>query len=165
VDPPSSISGTGTLDVNASGAALTLNTYSGSTVISGGALTIAPGGVLGNGTYAGNVINSGTFNYNSGVPETFQGTIAGAGAFNISGGGSTSGAIVTLDALNTFIGNVIISNTYVSDIVANSVTQPQNSGVGNPQTAGQTITINNNGVMSFDANNPLGAANAFPLLG
>jgi autotransporter-associated beta strand protein len=142
-----------------------VNTYSGSTVISGGALTIAPGGVLGNGTYAGNVINSGTFNYNSGVPETFQGTIAGAGAINISGGGSTSGPIVTLAALNTFIGNVTISNTYVSDAIANSVTQPQNSGVGNPQTLGQTITINNNAIMSFDANNPLGSGNAFPLLG
>jgi fibronectin-binding autotransporter adhesin len=160
------VSGSGTL-TSAGGTNILagVNTYSGNTVISGGALTIAAGGVLGNGMYAGNLINSGTFNYNSGVPETFQGTIAGAGTFNISGGGSTSGAIVTLDALNTFIGNVTISNTYVSDAVANSVTQPQNSGVGNPQTAGQTITINNNGVMSFDANNPLGAANAFPLLG
>ena len=160
------VSGSGTL-TSAGGTNILagVNTYSGNTVISGGALTIAPGGVLGNGTYAGNLINSGTFNYNSGVPETFQGTIAGAGAFNISGGGSTSGPIVTLDALNTFNGNVTISNTYVSDAVANSVTQPQNSGVGNPQSAGQTFTINNNGVMSFDANNPLGSGNAFPLLG
>ena len=143
------------------------NTYSGNTIINNGTLTIGPGGDLGDtgpggtgGVYTGNIVNSGTFNYFSGVPQTFSGVISGAGAININGGGTANGPIVTLNALNTYIGNVTITNTYVSDIQADAVTTPNVSGVGNPQNLNQTFTINSNAVMSFDAAGPMGNGSA-----
>lgn len=139
------------------------NTYSGNTIINNGILTLGPGGDLGDtgptgtgGNYSGNIVNSGTFNYFSGIPQTFSGVISGPGAININGGGSASGPIVTLDALNTYTGNVTITNTYVSDIQADAVTTPNVSGVGNPQNLNQTFTINSNAIMSFDVSAPMG---------
>ena len=139
------------------------NTYSGNTIINNGTLTIGPGGDLGDtgpggtgGVYTGNIVNSGTFNYLSGVPQTFSGVISGAGAININGGGTANGPIVTLNALNTYIGNVTITNTYVSDIQPDAVTTPNVSGVGNPQNLNQTFTINSNAIMSFDVSAPMG---------
>jgi fibronectin-binding autotransporter adhesin len=143
------------------------NTYSGNTIINNGTLTIGPGGDLGDtgpggggGNYTGNIVNSGTFNYFSGVPQTFSGVIAGPGAININGGGTANGPIVTLNALNTYTGNVTITNTYVSDIQADAVTTPNVSGVGNPQNLNQTFTINSNAVMSFDVAAPMGNGSA-----
>ena len=139
------------------------NTYSGNTIINNGTLTLGPGGDLGDtgptgtgGNYSGNIVNSGTFNYFSGVPQIFSGVISGPGAININGGGTAGGPIVTLNALNTYTGNVTITNTYVSDIQADAVTTPNVSGVGNPQNLNQTFTINSNAVMSFDVSAPLG---------
>jgi len=139
------------------------NTYSGNTIINNGTLTLGPGGDLGDtgptgtgGNYSGNIVNSGTFNYSSGVPQTFSGVISGPGAININGGGTANGPIVSLNALNTYTGNVTITNTYVSDIQADAVTTPNVSGVGNPQNLSQTFTINSNAVMSFDVGAPMG---------
>jgi fibronectin-binding autotransporter adhesin len=133
------------------------NTYTGNTIIStGGVFTIAPGGQLNNGSYGGTIANSGTFNINGGLPQTNNGVISGAGAINVSGGGPNNGPIVTFTAGNTFTGNMTFSNTYVSDTFGNNNLNITGSGIGNPQTVGQTFTINSNAVLSLDGNNPLG---------
>ena len=87
----------------------TVNTYSGGTTISAGALTIGGAGQLGGGTYSAPIANNGTLTYNSTAPQTLSGPISGTGAVvqngastlvlsgaNSYGGGTTIGAAGTL---------------------------------------------------------------------
>jgi autotransporter-associated beta strand protein len=156
------VAGNGSI-INAAGTNILsgLNTYSGNTVVNAGALTIGPGGDLGNGSYAGAIINNGVFSDAGGMAQTFNGFLSGAGLFNFSGGGS-AGPIITLNAQSTFTGNLTVSNSYVSDIQGDNATSPTSSGVGNPVPGGRTFTINNNGVFSFDVAYPMGSGNSNP---
>ena len=82
------LSGTGALTKSGTGT-LTLtgtHTYSGNTTISAGTLTIGGAGSLGAGSYAGNIANSGTFNYASTTDQTLSGVISGTGALQANGG-------------------------------------------------------------------------------
>jgi autotransporter-associated beta strand protein len=160
--------GNGTL-TNAGGTNIlsATNTYTGPTYITAGALTIAPGGLLGASNYPGAISNAGTFNFNGGVPQTLAGAISGAGAFNINGGGTNNGPILTLAARSTFTGNVLITNSYVSLASNNTANGTVTSSpLGNPSTAGRIVTINNS-ILSFDATggNDLGGGTSSPALG
>ena len=55
------------------------NICTGPTTISGGTLEIGGTGLLGVGTYAANITNTGTFRYNSTATQTLSGSISGSG--------------------------------------------------------------------------------------
>jgi autotransporter-associated beta strand protein len=95
--------------------------------------------------------------------------ISGAGSLNVIGTvpyAGTNGTLI-LSGASSFTGNVIISNAWVSDTVVENVATPGVGGLGNPQTAGRTITINNNGVLSLDSagGNEFGTGSSAPVLG
>lgn len=80
------------------------NTYGGTTAISGGVLQIGGAGKLGNGSYAGGIVNNATFNYASSAAQTLSGIISGTGALNQNGPGK-----LTLSAANTYSGATTLS--------------------------------------------------------
>jgi autotransporter-associated beta strand protein len=100
-----SISGTGTLTKSGAGTMLLsgTNTYSGNTTVSAGTLTIDGSGVLGGGSYTGNIsiasTSLGNLTYNSSANQTFSGVISGAGAINKSNSGT-----LLLTGTNTYTG-------------------------------------------------------------
>lgn len=87
-------SGSGTLNLAGS------NTFSGNTTISAGTLTVSGTGSFAGGNYAGNIANSGTFNWNSTTAQAFTGQLSGTGAYNFNAGsttfsgGGTAGAVI-----------------------------------------------------------------------
>ena len=82
-----------------------VNTYTGSTTISGGILQISGAGKLGNGAYAGTIGNSGVLQYSSSAAQTLSGIISGSGALIKDGAGD-----LTLSAQNTYSGSTTVSN-------------------------------------------------------
>ena len=89
--------GSGTLELD------TVNTYSGGTTISAGAITIGGAGQLGAGTYSAPIANNGTLTYNSTAPQTLSGPISGTGAV-VQNGAST----LVLSAANSYSGGTTI---------------------------------------------------------
>jgi autotransporter-associated beta strand protein len=85
------------------------NTYTGATTISGGTLKVSGTGNLGGGSYAGNIANSGVFDYDSTANQTLSGIISGAGAVTKSGAGT-----LTLTGANTRTGMLTINAGTVS---------------------------------------------------
>lgn len=57
-----------------------INTYTGATIAGNGTLEIASPGVLGGGTYAGQILTTGSLLYNSNMRQTLSGTISGTGS-------------------------------------------------------------------------------------
>jgi autotransporter-associated beta strand protein len=101
------IVGAGTLvKVGSSTATLSgVSTYNpGLVTIAAGTLTLGGASLLNSGDYATNIINSGTFNYDSSATQTLSGAISGAGALVKSG----SGALI-LSGTNTFTGNLTVN--------------------------------------------------------
>ena len=88
-----------------------INTYTGNTTISAGTLAISSAGQLGSGTYAGNLTNNGTLNYNSSASQTLSGVISGTGSLNhngnstltVSGANATYGGVITVNKLGTLL--------------------------------------------------------------
>ena len=78
------------------------NSYSGNTTISAGTLLVRS--QLGEGTYAGNISNSGDFGINSSSDQTLSGVISGSGTINKSGTGE-----LTLTGANTFNGTINVA--------------------------------------------------------
>ena len=76
-----------------------VNTYTGSTTIYNGALTIAGSGSLGSGNYAAAIADYGTLNYNSSATQTLSGGIQGTGALTKGGSGT-----LTLGGSNAYSG-------------------------------------------------------------
>ena len=72
-----------------------VNTYTGNTTISAGTLEVS--GLLGSGTYSGNISNSGTFEYSSSSNQTISGVISGNGDIVKGGTGE-----LTLSGTNTY---------------------------------------------------------------
>jgi filamentous hemagglutinin family protein len=102
------ISGTGNLNVNATGGTVSLtraNTYSGNTSISGGTLTIGGSGSLNSGNYAGTISNAGTLIYASSANQIFAGAISGTGSLIKN----TSSSVLTLSANNTYTGATTVN--------------------------------------------------------
>ena len=78
------------------------NSYSGNTTISAGTLLVRS--QLGEGTYSGNVSNSGDFGINSSSNQTLSGVISGSGTINKSGTGE-----LTLTGANTYNGTINVA--------------------------------------------------------
>ncbi len=81
----------------------TTNTFTGGININGGGtLAIGGAGLLGGGSYAGNIANYSTFNYNSTAAQTLSGIISQSGTLLKSGAGT-----LTLSGANAYNGNTV----------------------------------------------------------
>jgi autotransporter-associated beta strand protein len=143
----SSVIGTNVTGVtqNSDTSALTLsnvNTYTGATTISAGTLTINGTGRLGSGTYAGNIVNDGTFAYASTASQTLSGIMSGAGALTKNGSSR-----LTLTGANTYTGGTTLSAGTLQ-IGSNSTT---GSIVGNISNNGSLI-FNRSDSIAFSGN-------------
>lgn len=81
-----------------------VNTYVGGTTINTGTLILADPGQLNSGSYAGNIINAGTFISSTTAGQTLSGTISGNGLLEVTG----TGAMLTLSGINTYTGPTIV---------------------------------------------------------
>ena len=115
------------------------NTYTGETRINGGTLTLGPGGILGNGNYAGAILigDGASLSSATTLPQNLSGVIAGAGTLRQSGPSE-----ITLTGANTFTGATTISggvlNLANSLALQNSPLDTLNSSVGNAATGLKT---------------------------
>lgn len=80
-----------------------VNTYTGTTTVTLGTLTIGGAGSLGSGTYAGNIsfASGTTFKYSSSAAQTLSGIISGAGALTKD---TSASSVLTLSNTNTYTG-------------------------------------------------------------
>jgi autotransporter-associated beta strand protein len=187
------ISGSGVLTQNGPGTlALTAaNIYTGPTVIGGGTLSISslinsglpsPIGAAGNNptnlVFSGGTLkytgpttatdhgvtlngSGGIFDVTNGTTLTNNGVITGSGGLTLTDTGT-----LVLSGANTFTGNIVINGGILSDINAENTVEPTVGGLGNPQIAGRTVTINNGGILSLDvAGNEFGSGSSTNLLG
>src|SRR5205085_5657079 len=102
------VSGTAGLTIYNSGTVVLSgpNTYTGTTTINSPAVfAIGGAGQLGGGSYAGNIVNNGTFNFNSTASQTLSGTISGAGPLKQSNAGT-----LILTHANSYTGGTTVSN-------------------------------------------------------
>jgi autotransporter-associated beta strand protein len=116
--------GSGTVSLNQ------VETYGGNTTISAGTLKITGSGQLGSGSYAGNIANSGTLDYNSSASQTLSGIISLGGTVVQDGSGT-----LTLSVPNTFTGGVNLNGGILN---LNATETPGTSG---PLGASGTISF------------------------
>jgi autotransporter-associated beta strand protein len=101
------------------------STYTGSTLIEAGTLTVGGSGRLGGGAYAGAISNNGLFVYDSSVAQTLSGGISGTGSLIKANAG-----VLTLSGPNSYSGATIISNgtLAVNGGLSNSAVTVRNGG-------------------------------------
>ena len=80
------------------------NTYTGGTTINTGTLQIDSTGLLGGGSYSGNIANSGALIAGSNSNQIFSGIISGTGALTKNGTGT-----LTLSGANTYTGGTTLN--------------------------------------------------------
>ena len=114
------------------------NTYTGATTISAGTLEIASAGRLGGGSYAGNIVNDGTFLYSSTNNQTLSGIISGSGALTQNNSSST----LTLTGNNTYSG--------VTTINAGTLQVASTGQLGGSNYGGNIV---NNGTFTYNGSN------------
>ncbi|MFM8508176.1 MAG: beta strand repeat-containing protein, partial [Actinomycetota bacterium] len=93
--------GSGSLTLSA------VNTYSGTTTISAGTLTVSGSGSLNSGSYSGLIVNGGSLVYSSSATQTLSGAISGSGALTKN---TSDTSVLTLSAGNSYTGNTTVSN-------------------------------------------------------
>ena len=121
------VSGTAGLTLYNSGTLVLsgINTYSGTTSINSPAvLTIGGAGKLGNGSYAGSIVNNGTFNYNSTASQTLSGVISGSGPLKQNNAG-----LLALTGVNTYSGGTTVSSGATLGIAADSALGASTAGL------------------------------------
>ncbi len=128
------------------------NTYTGTTTISGGTLQIAGSGSLGNGNYAGNIVNTASLAVATSADQTLSGVISGTnGTLTKSGAGT-----LTLSAANTYTGATAINGGTLklagrslvtpSAVIAESAYTPDDRAAvhtidGTGMTPGSPVTV------------------------
>lgn len=164
------------------------NTYTGATTISAGVLRLANANAVQNSTLTNNVANGVTFA--GGVLNFNVGGLAGSGAFAltdvnasnvnltvgannastaitglISGGGNltkTGTGTLTLNAQNTFTGNIVVDGGTLATALNRNAGNPSNTALGNTQAAGRTLTVNNGATLLLANGNTMGNATSTP---
>ena len=112
-----------------------VNTYAGTTRISGGTLKVDGAGSLGSGTYPSAVINDGALVVNTSANQTFSAPITGTGSVTQSGAGTT-----TLTATNTYTGSTTVSA---------GVLQVGNGGTTGALAAASAVSIASGATLRF----------------
>jgi fibronectin-binding autotransporter adhesin len=127
------------------------NTYTGDTTISSGTITVS--GLLGNGSYAGDISNAGTLAFNATSDQTISGVISGAGDLTKSGSNT-----LILSGSNTYTGSTTIS--------AGILTVSTSANLGaTPGSADADNIIFNGGTLNTTADFTLGANKGITLTG
>ncbi len=155
ISAPILANGTNTVTFNGTGVTILSgsNTY-GATTINGGVLQIGAGGTtgtLGSGAVTDKSIHL-VFNRTDTYGGTVSNLISGTGSLTLAGTGT-----LTLSGLSTYTGNVTINQgTLVASSAAQFNVLATASALGNPSTAGRTVTINSGGTLKFGSGNLLG---------
>ena len=87
-------------------------------------------------------ISGGTLVLDNSSNQTLSGGINGPGTLVQLGPGMT-----TLSGTGSLTGNIIITGGTLQDTNFENTGNPTTSGLGNPQTAGRTVTINHGGTL------------------
>jgi autotransporter-associated beta strand protein len=135
------------------------NTYTGTTTISAGTLQIGNGSTTGTLSTSSAIVDNATLSFNRTNTVT-QGTDFSGAAITGTGGVTQAGTgTLTLNAANTFTGNIVINSGTIavgSGIAgtANAHISSNLGDIGSGQS--RTITINNGGNLTFTGGNVFG---------
>lgn len=114
-----------------------INTYTASTTISNGTLTLGGAGQLNSGVYAGLITNNGALNYSSTASQTLSGVMSGTGSLTNSGPGT-----LTLFNANTYSGPTILNGGTTVGVTAGACGRSSVTVASSAATLSVSITNN-----------------------